>query len=103
MTDPNNNNSKIDSLFAAARRAEHYDPTREYGFETRVMSRIRAERETKMPFILWAWRLTPFFVSIVILLGIWISAFESSKAIDLSAADGIRNEEIMIATSLSGE
>ena len=95
--------SKIDKLFADVRKAEHYDLTREYGFETRVMTRIRAERGTKMPFILWAWRLTPFFASIVILLGIWISAFESPRITDLSAADGIRNEEIMLVASLTGE
>jgi hypothetical protein len=101
MTDPED--SKIDRLFAAARKAGHYDPGREYGFETRVMSRIRAEREAKIPFILWAWRLTPLFASIVIILGIWISAFESFRITDLSAAAGIRNEEFMIAASLTGE
>ena len=101
MTNPKH--SKIDKLFADARKAEHYDLTREYSFETRVMTRIRAERGAKIPFILWAWRLTPFFASIVILLGIWISAFESPRITDLSAADGIRNEEIMLVASLTGE
>jgi len=95
--------NKIDRLFAAARKAELYEADREYGFETRVMAKIRAKREGRMPVFLWAWRLIPGFVSIVIFLGIWILASESSHVIDLSAVTGIGNEEAMLAAFLTGE
>ena len=103
-TDPNE--EKIDRLFTAARKAEPYEKEIElieYGFETRLMAKIRAERERQMPFFLWAWRLVPAFVSIVIFLGIWIYSSRYSHMTDLSAIIGIGNEETTMVTFLTGE
>ncbi|HAM50213.1 MAG TPA: hypothetical protein DCP92_05790 [Nitrospiraceae bacterium] len=97
------NPDKLDSLMAAARSAELYDSQREYGFETRVMAKIRAKREAQMPFPLWAWRLIPVFVSIVIFLGIWTYASESTYTADLSAVTNIGNEEVILTAFLTGE
>ena len=77
------NDEKIDRLFAAARKAEPYKTEIEYGFETRLMAKIRANRERQMPFLLWAWRLIPVFVSIVIFLGIWTYSSRYSSMTDL--------------------
>jgi hypothetical protein len=100
-TDQNDN--KLDRLFAAARKAELYEPNREYGFETRVMAKIRAQRERQAPFPLLAWRLIPFFVSLVIFLGIWIYSSEPHQITDLSAIANIGNEESMLVAYLTGE
>ncbi len=94
---------KLERLFAEARKAELYVPEVEHGFETRLMARIRAEREGRMPLLLWAWRLIPVFVSIVILLGIWVYMSESNQRIDLSAVAGIGSEETMLTAFLTGE
>ncbi len=93
----------LDRLFADARKAELYDPDMEYGFETRLMARIRAEREGRMPLLLWAWRLIPVFISIVIVLGIWTYLSDSNQRIDLSAVAGIGSEETMLTAFLTGE
>ncbi len=93
----------LDRLFADARKAELYDPDMEYGFETRLMARIRAGREGRTPLLLWAWRLIPVFVSIVIFLGIWTYLSDSNQRIDLSAVAGIGSEETMLTAFLTGE
>ena len=100
-TDPKD--SKLDRLFTAARKAELYEANREYGFETRVMEKIRAQRERQAPFPLFAWRLIPVFVSIVLLLGIWIYTSRSQHMTDLSAVADIGNEESMLVAYLTGE
>ena len=41
----------------------------EFGFETRVMARIRAERSTSWQG--WAWRLCPFFTALAVATGAW--------------------------------
>ncbi len=100
-TDPNE--EKIDRLFAAARQAEPYKAAIEYGFETRLMAKIRSERERRMPFFLWAWRLIPVFASIVIFLGIWTYSSRYGHMTDLSAITGIGNEESTMVAFLTGE
>ena len=100
-TDPND--EKLDRLFAAARKAEPYKTDMEYGFETRLMAKIRANRERQTPFLLWAWRLIPVFVSLVIFMGIWIYASRYSHMTDLSAITGIGNEETTMVAFLTGE
>jgi len=95
--------AKLDMLFTAARKAQLYPLEREYGFETRVMARIRAERESQRSFLLWEWRLIPFFVSLIIFLGIWTYASESRPTIDLSALTHSGNEEAVLTAYLAGE
>ena len=97
------NDEKLNRLFASARKAELYKTDMEHGFETRVVAKIRAERERQRPFLLWVWRLIPVFVSIVISLGIWIYESRYSSMADLSAITGIADEETMLVTSLTGE
>lgn len=100
-TDPEDN--KLERLFAAARESESYPSDREVGFETRVMAKIRTEREQERPFFVWAWRFIPVFVSLVILLRIGSYAFETHDVTDLSAVTKIGNEETMITAFLTGE
>lgn len=94
---------KFDRLFAAARKAELYPPEKEYGFEARVMSRIRSERESRKSFLLWEWRLIPLFVSLIILLGIWIYASEPHPVVALDALTHIGNADNVLTAYLTGE
>ena len=101
--DTDSNDNGLERLFAAARKARHYKPDMEYGFETRVIAKIRAKREGQAAFLLWTWRLIPVFVSFVILMGIWIYATESYSMVDLSAITKIGNEEAMLTAFLTGQ
>jgi len=101
--EPDQNDKRLDRLFAAARGAELYDLRKEHGFESRVMAKIRAEREGRIPFLVWTWRLTPVFLSLIIFLGIWTYTAESRYATDLSAVARIGNLETMLTASLTGE
>ncbi len=97
------NDDKLDGLFAAARKAGLYHRYAEYGFETRVMAKICAAREGQRSYLVWTWRLIPVFVSIIILLGIWIYAFEPRSMSDLGALMGIGSEEAALTALLTGE
>jgi len=99
--DPKDNN--IDRLFSVARKAELYKKEREFGFETRVLARIQANRTENRPFLFWAWRLMPFFAVVAICLIIWISFLEPSHASDLIAGAGSGYEDAMVVSYLAGE
>ncbi|MEI6085435.1 MAG: hypothetical protein WCS70_14205 [Verrucomicrobiota bacterium] len=55
-----------DKLFKAAREAKPDTSRAEYGFETRLLARLRAERSQPI-----SWRLLPVFAAIVLMLGVW--------------------------------
>ena len=97
------NDTKLDALFAAARKAEPRGLDMEHGFETRLMARIRAEREGKAPFFVWTWRLMPVFLALIVLMGVWAFISESHSPIDLSAITRIGNEESTLIAYLAGE
>ena len=93
----------LDKLFAAAREAELYDKGSEYGFETRVLARIRANRTENRSFLFWAWRLMPFFALVVICLTIWISFLKPSQSSVLIAEAGSSYEDAVVVSYLAGE
>ena len=94
---------RIERLFAAARKSQPYNANLEYGFETRVMAKIREGRNGQKPFFSWAWRLIPALVVVVMMLGAWTYISEQSQLIGLSSIAGINNEETMLVASLTGE
>jgi hypothetical protein len=66
-----NYDSRLDALFAQA-RARRPDTSRaEYGFETRLLARLRAERETSSIWATVSWRLAPLFAACVMALAVW--------------------------------
>ncbi len=71
------NDPELNNLFARA-RARRTDTSRhEYAFETRLMARLCAERQTQGDTSsVWAmvsWRMVPFFAICVLALTIWQS------------------------------
>ncbi len=67
------NDEQLNDLFHAS-RAQHRDTSRaEFAFETRLMARLRAERE-ELPLLIWARRLCPAFVVVVLALAGWTFA-----------------------------
>lgn len=59
----------LDLLFAAARREAPNTSRAEFGFETRLLSRIREERGGA--WFSWAWRLCPYFAALALAAGAW--------------------------------
>jgi len=93
----------LERLFAAARKSQPHDANLEYGFETRVMAKITAQRGGQKPFYSWAWRLIPALVVAVMMMGAWTYIIEHKQFIDFSSIAGINNEETMLVASLTGE
>jgi len=60
---------RLDRLLALVRQAKSEPSPLEEGFETRIMARIREDRERKTTLASWAWRLAPVFITIVVFLG----------------------------------
>ena len=78
---------KLEKLFQAT-RAAHPDTARvEFGFETRLLARLRRE---PAPWFIFAWKLLPFFAVVVLVLGAWnyVSAPLDLPAILDSHANG---------------
>ena len=63
------NPDPLDTLFRTVRDDAPDTSRAEYGFETRVMARIRAERRTSWQG--WAWRLCPFSTALAVAAGAW--------------------------------
>ena len=80
----------LDSLFAQARARRANTSAMEYGFETRLMARLREQKE---PVGLWgmmAWRMMPFFAACVLALTLWQTEVVS-EADDAAQAAAINN------------
>ncbi len=65
----NNPDEQLDALFRAAREQPIDTSRAEYGFETRLLARLREERGGSVN--AWAWRLAPFFAALAIAAGLW--------------------------------
>ena len=89
-TSPNNSPDPLDALFAAAREARPDTSRAEYGFETRLMARLRERRQPDAVSLFSAvsWRLAPFFAVCVIALALW-QADVSSESNDATTAAGL--------------
>ena len=67
------NDDHLNEMLRAARDARPDTSRVEFGFETRLMARIRGERAAKadVPLFSWAWRLCPAFAAVTVALGVW--------------------------------
>jgi hypothetical protein len=93
-----NFDEKLDALFTAA-RAEAPDTSRlEYGFETRLMARLREESGASL--FVWAWRLCPFFAALALAIGWWSN---SERQSDIFAEAAPANEEQTLVAYLTGD
>jgi hypothetical protein len=67
----NDSDSKLDSLFEQARARRADTSAIEYGFETRLMSRLRDEKQSSSIWAMVSWRMMPFFAACVLGLVVW--------------------------------
>jgi hypothetical protein len=59
----------IDRLFAAARSHQPDTARLEFGFEARVLARVR--EESSVSWFGWAWRMCPYFAALALAAGAW--------------------------------
>jgi hypothetical protein len=72
----------LDALFAAVRAHGSDTSAAEYGFETRLMARLRERQKTGSIWAKVSWRLVPFFGACLVALSLWYSQVvnESNEA-----------------------
>jgi hypothetical protein len=82
----------LEALFTLARAHRPETSRAAYGFETRLMARLRARRrpDTASLFSLVTWRLLPFFAVCVIGLAVWQSE-AASDSTEMALAAGLDN------------
>jgi hypothetical protein len=72
MNEPNRAyDADLDALFARARRQRPDTSAAEFAFETRLMARLHAPRDSGSTWAMVSWRLIPFFGACVVALTIW--------------------------------
>jgi type VI protein secretion system component VasF len=96
-------NDLLKRLFAAARAAEHEPSPREEGFEARLMTRLRQRQETELPWYAWAWRCSPVFAAVVVVLMIGSGITSRNTELDLSHTLNGNYETATIISYLTGE
>lgn len=94
------NDEQLSRLFAAAREAAPDTARAEFGFETRLLARLRAERGALVPWFVWTWRLAPLFAAIVLALGVWEFTSPGDAFLALSADV---SDETALVEMLTGE
>lgn len=97
------NDERLDKLFKTARGVTRETGRVEFGFETRLMARIRAERAQKATWFSFAWKLMPVFAAIVVALGVWNVASVNSEQTDLATVITADTDESPVVSHLAGE
>ena len=82
------NPDPLDALFRTVREDAPDTSRAEFGFETRVMARIRAERRSSWQG--WAWRLCPFFTALAVAAGAWFYGHRDGLPETESFYDAVR-------------
>ncbi len=94
---------RLDRLFAAARNAPVDETASDEYFETRVLARIKEQRESADPWYAAAWRLLPAFVAVAAMVTICTLTFYPAKSGDIFAAITSGQDENAGISFLTGE
>jgi hypothetical protein len=92
----------LDALFAAARQCRPDTSRAEFGFETRLMARLR-ERRQPDSLSLWSvvtWRMVPFFGACAVALALWNSAL-ATQSEELTGASCLQHPDTVLLNSLN--
>lgn len=94
---------RLNRLFAAVRAAEVLPSPREEGFEERLMMRLRERQEQDALWYTWAWRFSPVFATVVIVLmiGSGISVRHTEREVSLAVTGNLENAHLI--SYLTGE
>ena len=93
----------LDRLFSAGRmKKPDFAPAEEY-FETRLMATLAERREVRGSWSAWAWRLVPWFATIVIVVGIAGYMLDPGKSNDLVTMFTGGDDEYQVSSLFTGE
>lgn len=96
------NDEQLNKLFHDARVGRPDTSRAEYGFETRLTARLRANQEQPAAWYAFTWKLIPVFAAIVVALGIWTAAEPGSGSNDLQSAITGDHEDATLVSYLTG-
>jgi hypothetical protein len=96
------NDEQLDKLFQTARAIQRDTSRAEYGFETRLLAQLRANRAQSTLWPILAWKLIPVFACIVVALGVWTFTGLGGSSSDLGSALTGDHEENTLANYLTG-
>jgi hypothetical protein len=96
------NDDQLKKLFQAAREVKPDTSRAEYGFETRLLARLRAEHGPSTPWHAVVWKLMPVFATIVVALGVW-TAIGPGTTSDLQSALTGDHDDKTLVSYLTGE
>jgi type IV secretory pathway component VirB8 len=94
---------KLDALFATARQETPDTTSAAEYFETRLVARLREQRNQPAPWQRLVWQLLPFFAAIAIIVIVCSITLNPLKTSDPFAALTQGTEEIMARNYLAGE
>ncbi len=94
---------RLEELFELARQSKYDTGRIEYGFETRVMARIKEQGAGQTLFFSWALKLMPALIVVVIMISAWAHMEDSGQLLVLNLDTAGNSEETMLAASLTGE
>ena len=92
----------LDKLFTAARSTRPDTAAIEDHFETRLLARIEEQRSSQTLWFAWAWRLIPWFATIVIVVGIGNVVLDPARSSDLFSTFTNGYEEYLTTSLLAG-
>lgn len=95
-----NHDPQLEALFAAARASEPDTSRLEYGFETRLLSRLREENGASI--FAWGWRLCPFFAALAIAVAWWSQADARADVYSQFAAEVTPANDDLLAYMTGG-
>jgi hypothetical protein len=94
---------QLDALFRATRAEQRDTGAIEFGFETRLLARLREERSASI--FSWAWKLAPFFAALAIAAGVWCRtpAMRTNAEATVLAEAARDNEERVLMAYMTGQ
>ena len=97
-----NRDPQLDALFHAARTDAPDTARAEYGFETRLLARLREERGASI--FSWAWKLAPFFAAVAIAAGWWgqLSIAQVETTASAVAEVALKGDERTLMSFMTG-
>ena len=97
-----NIDEKLNALLAAARTMPPDTSRVEFGFETRLAARLRAESAGSLS--AWAWRLGPFFAALALATAWWSQTAERTEPIAPLAAEAApTNDDKLLLAYMTGQ
>lgn len=99
----NAGNEPLTRLFALARNAARGAYGAETAFETRLMARIRAEREGQWAWVIASWRLVPGFLALLFLIAAWSHSAVPPRTVDIRSALDKPIESALVEYMVDGD